>query len=86
MCAGRITFEHSLIFSGKQVQKEFAIIPLCEYHHDVLSYQDIGNLNKEINVLVSLNRATNEELDSISKVINYRKLRNYLRTKYPKYA
>lgn len=61
-CAGRITWEHAWIYAGKQIQEKWAIIPLCEYHHDVGSYQDKGNLNKKENQRISLLRATNDDL------------------------
>jgi hypothetical protein len=85
-CDGRITWEHALIFAGKQLNERFAIIPLCEKHHAVNKYQDGDHLCKEINVLIALNRATDSELDSISKVEDYRRKREYLRDKYPDYA
>lgn len=71
ICGGRITFEHTLIFAGKQVQAKFAIIPLCARGHEVYEYQDAHTMNKEQNKWVALNRATDDELRSISKVINY---------------
>ena len=83
-CGGRITFEHTLLFKGKQIQEKWSLIPLCEYHHDVLSYQDIGELNKEKNVWIALNRATDEELLKYSKAINYLELRDRLNKKYEK--
>lgn len=81
-CDGRITFEHALIFGNKQVQMKYAIIPLCEYHHAVGIHQDGGELNKEINVWIALNRASNDELRGISKAIDYLKRREYLNGKY----
>jgi hypothetical protein len=81
-CNGRITFEHALIFAGKQVQEKFAIIPLCTYHHAVDMHQDGGQLDKDRNVQIALNRATEIELRAISKVINYVSLRDRLNTIY----
>lgn len=55
-CKGRITWEHALLYAGKQVQEPWAIIPLCEYHH-------LGpGLDKQINIRLALRRATPEDL------------------------
>lgn len=83
-CKGRITWEHSLTYAGRQIDEVWAIIKLCEYHHAVNNYQDNGNLNKEINVWLALNRATDEELIKYSKAINYINMRNNLNIKYGK--
>jgi hypothetical protein len=45
-CKGRVTFEHAWIYASRQIQEKWAIIPLCEYHHNVCNYQDVGSLNK----------------------------------------
>jgi hypothetical protein len=55
-CKGRITYEHALIYAGKQVQEKFAIIPLCEFHH-------LGTgLVKKINEIIAYGRATIEDI------------------------
>jgi len=84
-CAGRITREHTLIFAGKQIDEVWAIIKICAYHHEVDEFQDGGGLNKEKNVWVALNRATDEELLKYSKAVNYIEMRNRLNKKYGKY-
>lgn len=81
-CAGRITWEHAIIYAGRQVNEKWAIIPLCERHHGVNSYQDRGIMDKDRNVQIALNRATESELDAISKVINYRAWRDRLNKIY----
>lgn len=81
-CKGRITWEHTLIFGGKQIDEVWAIIFLCEWHHDLGIYQGNGDLNKEINVWIALNRATDEELLKYSKLINYIRMRDNLNKKY----
>jgi len=60
-CKGRVTFEHALIYAGKQIQEKWAIIPLCEYHHGVNNYQDRGDLKKSYNEWVAVNRATADD-------------------------
>lgn len=77
-CEGRITWEHALIFAGKQVNELYAIIPLCEYHHAVGRFQDGGDLDKDRNIQIALDRASNEQLEAISKVIDYKAKRDYL--------
>ena len=81
-CAGRITFEHAIIFAGRQLQELWAIVPICARHHEVDEYQDNGDLDKARNVHIALNRATDAELDRISKVINYRRERRRLNNIY----
>lgn len=77
-CDGRITWEHTIIFAGRQLNEKWAIIPLCEYHHAVNKHQDGGDLNKEMNVWFALNRATDIELKMVSKAINYLQLKERL--------
>lgn len=81
-CKGRITLEHAIIFRGRQLNEKWAIIPLCAFHHSVDQFQDGPGLNKEINIMIALNRATNEELFAISKVIDYIWMRDVLNGKY----
>jgi hypothetical protein len=45
-------------------------------------YQDGGNLNKEKNIYIALERATDDELQAISKATNYIELRDRLAKKY----
>lgn len=71
-----IEWEHAIIYKGKQLQKKWAIIPICWGAH---RGQD---LVKEINVWIALNRATDQELKEISKAVNYIHKRNYLNKKY----
>lgn len=81
-CAGRITWEHALIFGGKQIDEAWAIVKLCAYHHAVDEWQDGGDLQKEKNVCIALNRATDDELRKYSKAVNYIELRTKLNEKY----
>ena len=81
-CAGRITWEHTLIYAGKQIDEVWAIIHLCEYHHAVNNYQDRGELNKERNVWIALNRATDKDLEKYSKSIDYKRMKVNLNNKY----
>lgn len=81
-CKGRITWEHALIYAGRQIDEVWAIIKICEYHHAVNTYQDMGALNKEKNVWIALNRATDDELRKYSKAIDLIKKRDFLNNIY----
>lgn len=81
-CAGRITWEHSFQYGGKQVDEAWGIIKICSRHHSVDQYQDNGLLNKEKNLWVALNKATDEELHPYCKVIDYIQKRADLNKKY----
>lgn len=86
VCGGRITYEHALIHAGKQVQAEFAIVPLCARAHGVDQYQDGGDFDKDINIWIALNRATDDELLALSfKAVDYFRLRSYLNDRYGVY-
>lgn len=84
-CQGRITMEHAIIYAGKQLQEEWSILPICEFHHGVNNFQDRGNLNKEKHVWIALNRASDDELIAISKNVPYLDLRQRLNVKYGVY-
>ena len=81
-CGGRLTFEHTLIYGGKQIDEAWAIIILCSRHHAVNEYQDGGDLQKEKNVWLALDQATDEELLKYSKAIDYIRLKKTLNEKY----
>lgn len=84
-CAGRVTWEHAIIHAGKQLQARFAILPICEFGHEVGVYQDGGDLDKEIHLWLALNRATDEELSAISRAVNYLQKRERLNAVYGMY-
>lgn len=81
-CDGKITWEHAIIFAGRQLDEAWAILGICEWHHSVNKHQDGGGLVKDRNVWVALNRATDSELLAISKAIDYIAMRKYLNNKY----
>jgi hypothetical protein len=76
-CDGRIEFDHTIIHQGRQLNERWAIVPVCEHHHD-------GQQYKERRQLVALNRASWTDLLMISKAVNWIQRRDYLRTKYPR--
>lgn len=81
-CSGRLTKEHAIIYAGKQLQEEWSILDVCEYHHAVNNFQDRGNLKKEIHVWIALNRAPDERLIALSKGEDKLALRSRLNAKY----
>lgn len=85
-CEGRITWEHAIVHAGSKVQESWALVPLCEWAHSVNSCQDGGGLDKEVNVWLAINRATDDQLRQVSKVINYIRMREFLNKKYGKPA
>lgn len=84
-CKGRITWEHAITYQGRQLNEKWAIIPLCAYHHAVDEYQDTGDLWKERNIWIALNRATDEELEKVSKAVDYKFLRGRLNLMFGDY-
>lgn len=89
-CDGRITWEHAVQFASKQMDKAWAIVKICEYHHSLGKYHNSGGgLIKEKTYWVALNRATDEELlelmpDPIPKR-DFFKDRERLNKKYGEY-
>lgn len=78
-CMGRIQFHHVWIYRGKQIQEVFAILPVCEHHHDMVKK---SREIKGILELVSLQRATKEELGRYPNK-DWRQITNYLNKKFP---
>ncbi|MDY0388544.1 MAG: hypothetical protein RBT65_15760 [Methanolobus sp.] len=60
-CGGRITWEHAIIFAGKQINEKWAILPVCERHHGVNSYQDRGDIDKRFHEWMALTRLFNSD-------------------------
>lgn len=83
-CDGRITWEHAFIYAGRQIDEVWAIIPLCEYHHSIGIHHGTGDLQKKKNHWISLNRATNEELQKYPRA-DFIKMRHDLNKLYGTY-
>lgn len=60
-----VEWEHVETFGGSQIQSKAFIIPICWLTHRG------GLLDKEINLWIALNRASDEELKSLSKSTDY---------------
>lgn len=86
VCKGKVTWEHSIIFAGSQLQERWAIIPLCEWGHSVNSYQDGPGLDKKKNIWIATQRATVEELRVISKALDYVKFAQKLSDEFGHYT
>lgn len=84
-CGGRITWEHALIYAGRQIQERWAIIPLCSKAHNVGRWQDCGDVDKSLNHWIALSRATDAEILSICKAKDYFLYRDFLNKKYGTY-
>lgn len=84
-CGGKITFDHCIIYAGRQLQRKWAILPVCSKAHSVNQYQDAGDFVREIHTWIALNRATVHELAEISKTIRYDEMKDWLNLKYGEY-
>lgn len=61
-CSGRITIEHAWIYSGKQVNEIWALVPCCEKHNIGVSGRE-----KDWNRYIALLRATPEDFSKYPK-------------------
>ena len=71
-----IEWDHTHIFAGRQTNEKWAIVAVCWYVHSGPGF------NKEINVWIGLNQATEEELQRHSKAENLIAKRERLNKKY----
>lgn len=74
-CAGRVEWEHALIYSGRQVNEAWAIVPVCTYHHRG------AGLDKNLNRHVALQRATAADLEKYPRE-SWPRMKEYLAKKY----
>ena len=81
-CSGRITWEHAIIFAGKQVQEAWAILGICAFHHGVDEFQDRGDMNKEKHEWLALRQAPPGRLLALSKATDYYQRLSYLNKVY----
>lgn len=78
-CYGRIQWHHHIIHAGKQLNEAWAIVAICEGAHNQVSPitsnalrgGTCGDLDRFV-----LNRATTEELQAVSKSVDYVALRD----------
>lgn len=76
-CCGRIEWEHTFIYAGKQIQEAWAIAPACVYHHRG------PGLDKEYNQWIAINRATDEDFAKYPRT-DWQQIKRYLNKKYGK--
>lgn len=81
VCQGRITIEHAWTYGGKQIDKAWAMILLCEYGHSVGKYQFTGILDKNKNKYISLLQATEEDLKEYPRT-KWKTIKKYLTSLY----
>lgn len=75
---GKIDWHHNLIYAGRQVNEDWAILPLLRSVHDRISDPEI----KDKCDWVMLNRATDEQLEPYCKVVNLIRRRTILNSIY----
>ena len=75
-----IEWEHAMMHAGKQINAEWAILPLCWYVHRG------PGLIKKINEWIALNRATDTEIVDISRAQDYFLYRAGLNKMYGPYT
>jgi len=75
-CRGRITWEHSWLYCGRQIQEAWSVIPLCVFHH-------LGDgLDKDLNRYLALCRANLDDLCKGMPKKDWRQEFKYLKSKY----
>lgn len=75
-CSGVIQWHHSQTWKGIRLQEAWSICGICEKHHrEEAKYRDVINRD-------CFNRATDEELERISKAVNYKAERDRLNKNY----
>ena len=80
---GKIEWHHNLIHAGRQVNEDWAIIPLHEDVHDAIE----GDMElKERVDWIMLNRATDEQLAPFCRAVNYIRRREVLNKKFGVYC
>jgi hypothetical protein len=62
----------------------FALVPVCEYHHEVDQYQDCGDMDKDFHRWVAINRMTPDDEKEYPRT-NWAQLRTWLNSKYGTY-
>jgi hypothetical protein len=80
-CAGGITIEHATTYAGRQIDRLWNLLPICERHHSVGHFMDCGALDKGKNRYIALCRASDAELDEFPRV-NFRKHKELLERQY----
>lgn len=80
-CAGRITWEHALIYAGRQIDDPKAIVKICAFSHGIDEFQDSNCLDKDKNQYIALGRFTKEDFDKYPNS-DFRQRFKYLHTRF----
>ncbi len=79
-CPNQPEWEHAFIYSGKQVNETWAIVPVCTYHHR------LQGLDKQYNQFIALERVSKakrfDELKLKYPRFNWEQTYNYLKHIY----
>jgi hypothetical protein len=62
-CLGRIEWHHVWTYGGKQIDRPWAIVGICHYHHSIVEHPDI---KKKVQT-ISIEKATIQELAEFPK-------------------
>lgn len=81
VCSPKIDWHHNLIFAGKQSDIPETIIALCDWIHDIEKKPEI----KELLNWIMLNQMSDDQVKSISKAVNYARIKETLNSKYGHY-
>ena len=82
VCGKTPQWHHHIIFGGKALNEAWNIVPLCPFHHAQVNVRELYQLIE----WVVLNRATDDELDDYSRIMNYKQKRVWLNRKYGTFA
>lgn len=74
-CRFHPEWEHAFIYAGKQINEDWAIVPVCPYHHRG------AGLDKEFNQYVAVSRATDEDFAKYPR-FDWQRLKLRLTKKY----
>jgi hypothetical protein len=81
VCQGRLTWEHAIIYAGRQVDAAWAIIKICAWAHDVDQFQDGHHLDKDKNEFIALRKLTFDILTEYPRN-NWMQRLGFLKRKY----
>lgn len=72
----KIDYHHNLIYSGRQVNEKFCILPVSELvHRNIVKHKEKLNW-------IMWNRATDEQIERYSKAIDYKREKDRLNSIY----
>ncbi len=75
-----IEFNHALIYSGRQINEDYAIVPLCSDCHRG-AFGTILQRNRDICELLAIERGLQSDIETKYPKMDWRQRRDYLGTK-----